>query len=143
MSVEQFIDGPVAGKRKAKRARVLLAARLLTPDGELDARLRDLSRRGALIECRTPPQAGTEVVFMRGATSIPARVAWSGQDRLGLEFAYMIDEQEVLVQLKRTSSDHNQPRFRRPRLLGEGMSEHDRQLARLWGASVGLSVPGE
>jgi hypothetical protein len=141
MSVEQFIDGPVAGKRSAKRARVLLAAKLETAGGEIDARLRDLSRKGALVECRAVPPVGTEVVFNRGSTSIPARVAWAGSDRVGLEFAYPIDEHEVLVQLKRTSSDQSQPRFRRPRLFGESMSEQEKRLARLWGVSVGIALP--
>lgn len=143
MGVEHFVDGPVAGKRKAKRARVLLAAKLQTTAGEIDARLRDLSRRGALVECQTVPPVGTEVVFNRGSTSIPARVAWTGADRVGLEFAYMIDEHEVLVQLKRTSNDQSQPRFRRPRLFGEAMSDQEKHLARLWGVSVGIAIPGE
>lgn len=143
MGVEQFVDGQVAGKRKAKRARVLLAAKLQTASGEIDARLRDLSRKGALVECQTVPPVGTELIFNRGSTSIPARVAWTGSDRVGLEFAYMIDEHEVLVQLKRTTSDQNQTRFRRPRLFGEAMSHQEKQLARLWGASVGISIPGE
>ena len=143
MGVEQFVDGPVAGKRQAKRARVLLAAKLQTANGEIDARLRDLSRKGALVECRNVPPVGTELVFNRGSTSIPARVAWTGSDRVGLEFAYMIDEHEVLVQLKRTTSDQNQPRFRRPRLFGEQMTNHEKQIARLWGASVGIAIPGE
>ena len=143
MGVEHFVDGPVAGKRKAKRARVLLAARLQTHSGEIDARLRDLSRKGALVECQAVPPVGSEVVFSRGNTSIPARVAWAGSDRVGLEFAYMIDEHEVLIQLKRTSGDQNQPRFRRPRLFGEEMSEQEKKLARLWGASVGIPLPGE
>ncbi|HET9640823.1 MAG TPA: PilZ domain-containing protein [Allosphingosinicella sp.] len=144
MGVEQFVDGPVAGKRQAKRARVLLAAKLqMANGGEIAARLRDLSRKGALVECQTVPPVGTELVFNRGSTSIPARVAWTGSDRVGLEFAYMIDEHEVLVQLKRTSGDQNQPRFRRPRLFGESMSHQEKQLARLWGASVGIAIPGE
>jgi hypothetical protein len=143
MGAEQFVDGQVAGKRKARRARVLLAAKLQTASGEIAARLRDLSRKGALVECQTVPPVGTELIFNRGSTSIPARVAWTGDDRVGLEFAYMIDEHEVLVQLKRTSSDQNQTRFRRPRLFGESMSLQEKQLARLWGASVGISVPGE
>ncbi|MEA3063663.1 MAG: hypothetical protein QOJ27_91 [Sphingomonadales bacterium] len=143
MGVEHFVDGPVAGKRKAKRARVLLAAKLQTAGGEIEARLRDLSRKGALVECQTVPPVGTEVVFNRGNTSIPARIAWTGRDRVGLEFAYMIDEHEVLVQLKRTSNDQNQPRFRRPRLFGEEMSHQEKQMARLWGASVGIAIPGE
>jgi hypothetical protein len=122
---------------------VLLAARLSTTVGEIDCRLRDLSRKGALVECRTIPPVGSEVVFNRGATSVPARVAWAGSDRVGLEFAYMIDENEVLVQLKRTSCDQNQPRFRRPRLFGEDMSDKDKKLARLWGLSVGIDVPAK
>ena len=143
MGVESFVDAPMAGKRKAKRARVLLAAKLRTAAGEIDCRLRDLSRKGALVECAIVPPAGSEVVFHRGSTSVPARVAWAGSDRVGLEFAYMIDEHEVLVQLKRTSSDQNQPRFRRPRLFGEQMSHQEKQIARLWGASVGIAIPGE
>jgi hypothetical protein len=141
MGVQSFVDAPAAGKRSAKRARVLLAARLGTPSGEIDCRLRDLSQKGALVECRQVPPVGSEVVFNRGATSVPARVAWVGSDRAGLEFAYMIDENEVLVQLKRTTSDQNQPRFRRPRLFGEDMSDHDKQIARLWAKSVGIDVP--
>ena len=140
MGVESFVDGPVAGKRKAKRARVLLAAKLQTATGEIEARLRDLSRKGALVECQQLPQVGSEVVFTRGSISVPARVAWAGEGRIGLEFAYMIDESDVLVQLKRTTTDQNQPRFRRPG-LGEDMTERDRKLARLWGASVGIAIP--
>ena len=67
MGVEHFVDGPVAGKRQAKRARVLLAAKLQTPAGEIPARLRDLSRKGALVECQTVPPVGTEVMFNRGS----------------------------------------------------------------------------
>jgi hypothetical protein len=74
---------------------------------------------------------------------VPARVAWVGANRVGLEFAYMIDENEVLVQLKRTSGDGGQPRFRRPRLFGEDMTVQERKLAQLWGATVGIAVPGE
>ena len=141
MGAESFVDGPVAGKRKSKRARVLLAARLQTASGEVEARLRDLSRKGALVECAAVPPVGSEVVFIRGSISVPARVAWAGEGRIGLEFAYMIDENDVLVQLKRTTSDQAQPRFRRPG-LGEDMTERDRKLARLWGASVGIAIPG-
>ncbi len=143
MGAESFLDVPVAGKRSAKRNRVLLAARLKTAAGEVEARLRDLSQKGALVECHTVPPVGSEVMFSRGSICVPARVAWAGANRVGLEFAYMIDESEVLVQLRRTTSDQNQPRFRRPRLFGEDMTEQDKKLARMWGLSVGIAVPGE
>lgn len=142
MGVQSFVDGPVAGKRRAKRARVLLAARLRIGGAEVDARLRDLSQKGALVECAAAPQVGGEVVFSRGSISVPARVAWASQGKVGLEFAYMIDESEVLVQLKRTATDQNQPRFRRPR-LGEDMSAQEKKLAQLWGVSVGIALPRE
>ena len=145
MGVENFIDAPVSGKRKAKRARVLLAVKIRSASGEVDGRLRDLSRKGALVERNDVPPVGSEVLFTRGATSVPARVAWTGGNRIGLEFAYMIDEHEVLVQLggRPSSSDVGQPRFRRPRLFGEDMSEHDKKIARAWGLSVGIALPGE
>ncbi len=143
MGAHSFVDVPVAGKRSARRARVLLAAKLRTGSGyEIDVRLRDLSQKGALVEGKSLPPQGSETVFSRGSITVPARVAWTGEGRAGLEFAYPIDESEVLVQLKRTNVDSNQPRFRRPR-LGEDMSAQEKKLAQLWGVSVGIAVPGE
>jgi hypothetical protein len=141
MGVEGFIDGQETGQRRAKRARVLLAARLDTPRGYIEARLRDLSQRGALVECREVPPVGSEVMFTRNTISVPARVAWTAANRVGLEFAYPIDENDVLVQLRRTTVDHNTPRFRRPRLIGEDMSPQERQVVRKWGATVGIKPP--
>jgi hypothetical protein len=140
MGVEIYVDLPAAGKRRTKRNRVLLAAKMRVGGAEIDVRLRDLSQKGALVECQSVPPAGTEVVFHRGSLMVPARVAWTAANRAGLEFAYMIDEGDVLVQLRRTTTDQNQPRFRRPR-LGEDMSEQEKKLARLWGVSVGIAVP--
>jgi PilZ domain len=140
MGVDNFANNSVDGKRAAKRARVLLAARLETPFGEVDARLRDLSRKGALVECAKVPPVGCEVVFKRGSTIVPARVAWTGADRVGLEFLFMIDEAEVLVQLRKNNGSQNQERFRRPG-LSQGLSEDERKLAKTWGVTVGLNLP--
>lgn len=142
MGADNFVNTDIGGKRAARRARVLLAAKLKTPFGEVDCRLRDLSRKGALVECGKQPPVGSEVVFMRGSTIVPARVAWTAAGKVGLEFVYMIDEQEVLVQLKKTSSSQGYERFRRPG-LGEGMSDQERKLAEAWGVTVGLTVPGK
>jgi hypothetical protein len=122
MGADNFVNTDIGGKRNAKRARVLLAARLQTPFGEVDARLRDLSRKGALVECTTQPPVGSEVVFMRGSTVVPARVAWAGGGRVGLEFVYPIDEQEVLVQLRKGPNTGGGQRFRRPG-LNEDLSD--------------------
>ena len=140
MGVDTFGAGSVNGNRRMKRARVLLAAKLQTPFGEIDARLRDLSRRGALLECSPLPPVGSEVVFTRGPITVPARVAWAGSGRVGLEFKYMIDESVVLVQLKRVGGLQNQQRFRRPGIK-ENASEKERALAAAWGVQVGITVP--
>lgn len=142
MGAEDIGGVASARQRSAKRNRVLLSAKLRTTGGDVDARLRDLSQRGALVECRAPLQVGDEVVFARGATIVPARIAWTGGGRLGLEFLRMIDESEVLVQLGRASSNVPQQRFRRP-ALHEDLSEQERRLARLWGVSVGINVSGD
>jgi hypothetical protein len=141
MGVENFIKSETAtGQRRSKRARVLLAGRLQTPFGEYDARLRDISQKGALVECVSVPQAGCEVVFSRGTTVVPARVAWTGGGRIGLEFHYPIDENEVLVQLKKAPSNAQSQRFRRPG-LNEGLQEDDLKRARAWGVTVGIALP--
>jgi len=138
MGVENFANA-AAGKRSAKRALVLLAAKLETDSGEIEARLRDLSRKGALVECPQVPRAGSEVVFVRGATRVPARVAWAGVDRVGLEFHHMIDEHEVLVQLgKRPPPPKAAASLRRPAL---GLSDDERKVAQAWSATVGLNLP--
>lgn len=139
MGVDNFDHSDVTGQRRAKRARVLLAAKLQTEAGEIDCRLRDLSRKGALVECAPTPPTGTELTFQRGKISVPARVAWSQPGRIGLEFAYAIDDAEVLVQLGRGSSKPVE-RFRRPGIR-EGASEHERKLAAAWGVTVGINLP--
>jgi hypothetical protein len=141
MGVENFQNQSTAKNRQAKRARVLLAAKLQTPYGELDARLRDLSRKGALVECSPTPPTGSEVLFIRGTITVPARVAWAGVGKVGLEFLYMIDEQDVLVQLKRIDNGPKE-RFRRPGIKEE-VSERDRKLASTWGVQVGINLPEE
>ncbi|MEA3013122.1 MAG: hypothetical protein QOD42_1667 [Sphingomonadales bacterium] len=138
MGVENFANAS-AGKRSAKRARVLLAAKLETDSGEIDARLRDLSQKGALVECLQVPSAGSEVVFVRGATRVPARVAWAGPDRVGLEFHHMIDEHEVFVQLGKKPPPKAES-FRRPG-IGARLSPDERKMAKAWGVTVGLNIP--
>jgi hypothetical protein len=141
MGVEQSFNSEVAGKRRTKRARVLLSAKLETPYGEIDCRLRDLSRKGALIESSPTPPSGVDVLFVRGTIKVPARVAWAQKGRVGLEFHYPIDEAEVLVQMKPGPAKPEQ-RFRRPGIR-EGISEQERKLAAAWGIQVGINVPDE
>lgn len=138
MGVENFQNKAAERNRSAKRARVLLAAKLQTKFGEIEARLRDLSRQGALVECLEVPAVGTEVVFVRGKISVPARVAWAGNDRVGLEFLYAIDEHEVLVQLGRGKPE---PQSYRPPTTPMRWTASERKVAEAWGVAVGLNIP--
>lgn len=142
MGVEDLTD-MASGKRTARRARVLLAAKLQTPCGEIEAKLKDLSQKGALVECDTPLEVGSELIFSRGDTNVASRVAWSGGKKLGLEFLEPIDESEVLVQLNRTNTNSAPQRFRRPALRGESLTRTERQLAKVWGVAVGISISSD
>ena len=139
MGAENFRTSSAGSKRSAKRALVLLAAKLKTPFGEIDARLRDLSRKGALVECAQVPPVGSEVVFTRGTTVVPARVAWAGAGRVGLEFHHIIDEQEVLVHITRRPAP--KPESYRRSGLNAGLSVDQRKAALAWGVAVGLNLP--
>jgi len=144
MGAENFVNASAGSKRTAKRARVLLSAKLKTPGGEVDARLRDLSRKGALVECTQAPAKGSEVLFVRGSTVVAARVAWAAGNRVGLEFDHMIDEQELLVHIGKPSAQQKhqaqaQSYYRRPS-LGR-MSVEDRRVAQAWSVAVGLNIP--
>lgn len=141
------------GSRSAKRARVLLAAKLETASGPVDARLRDLSCKGALLECSRPPAIGEEVVFSRGKTVIPSRIAWTSGNRIGLEFKEQIEESEVLVHVNRAPQEpqnHVQAMerqmanadYRRPS-FSERRTDYDRKLARVIGASLGVRLIDE
>jgi PilZ domain len=141
MGVETFANNAAAaGQRSAKRSRVLLAAKLETSSGEIDARLRDLSRIGALVECASlTPATGSEVVFIRGKIRLEARVAWSAGNRIGLEFHQAVDAHELLVQLGKSAQVQPQT-YRRP-AMSASMNAQERKLAKAWSVAVGLNLP--
>ena len=78
---------------------------------------------------------------MRGTTCVPARVAWAGGDRVGLEFDHMIDEHEVLVQLGSRQRPPRQPQSYPPARPRRGMAADERKIAQAWGVAVGLNIP--
>lgn len=140
MGVEP-IENEATGQRAEKRARVLLAARLHTPLGVADACLRDLSCKGALIECYALPEVGAGVVFERGAVRIPATVAWIADGRIGLKFEHAIHESELLIHISRPASRRSAPlNFSRPGIT-RGMSARNRRAAEAWSVAVGLTLP--
>jgi hypothetical protein len=142
MGSENFEHAPGSGQRASRRARVLLAAKIKTPTGDIDARLRDLSTKGALVECNIIPPVGSEVMFSRGSILVPARIAWTGGNRIGLEFAYAIDESEVLVHLgPKEKSGDSREWLKPPRPITPGLTGDDKDRATAWTRAVGIKVP--
>lgn len=96
--------GDGMGRRRAPRLRVLLAAALDTEAGERAARIRNLSRTGALIEAEAALAVGERVTLRRGKTVAPADVVWAAGGRYGLHFVEPIAESEVLIHIGKASS---------------------------------------
>lgn len=139
MGVENFVNSTVgSGNRTAKRARVLLTAKIVTPSGEIAARVRDLSRKGTLVDCREDLEVGTAVTFRRGTLVVPARVAWTGSGRVGLEFLSNIEEEELFVRLKPPGV--LDAKTSRRAEFNQKLTEQDLKRAELWGATVGLKI---
>ena len=85
----------VKDRRRHGRAAVLLRARLRTGDGEVRGFVRNLSQTGAMMDVHhaLTPDAG--VTLSCADRQIKARVAWTEQRRLGLEFSIPLDEAAV------------------------------------------------
>ncbi len=73
-------------KRQPKRSRVFLAAQLDSGSGPMQARVRDISRSGALLEADSLPDEGARVRLTCGGAHLDARVAWAQDGCFGLEF---------------------------------------------------------
>lgn len=139
MGVEGF-ETSAAGKRTSRRARVLLSAKLHTPQGEYEARLRDISRSGALIESPALVKPGASVIFERGSSRLRANVAWSDGYRIGLSFEHPIDEGELLVHVNRTKPAPPLANYS-PSGISRGMTGKELRLAQAWSIAVGLNLP--
>ena len=140
MGVEPF-ETVEAGQRASKRARVLLTAKLHTPAGTSEARLRDLSRHGALIESPAIVRPGMKVTFERGASRVAATVAWATGIRIGLEFEHPIDESELLIHIGRTRPIAPPAAGYSRSGMMRSMTAQDRRMAQAWSVAVGLNLP--
>lgn len=139
MGVEPF-ETSETGQRSAKRARVLLAAKLHTSAGSYEARLRDISRSGALIESPAIVRAGLAVTFERGSSRVPATVAWASGIRIGLAFDHPIDESELLIHIGKAKPAAAAVSYGRSG-IANGMSARERRMAQAWSVAVGLNLP--
>jgi hypothetical protein len=80
------MNAPTVPKRDDKRSRVFLSAQVDAGLGPVAARIRDISRTGALLESEFAPKGGETVEMTCGTTVLRARVAWADRGWFGVEF---------------------------------------------------------
>jgi hypothetical protein len=82
-------------RRVYERTAVFIRASLETPNGELRAFLRNISRSGALLDGENNLATNTPVTLRCGDFVMPARVAWARPKRIGLAFSEVITDEQV------------------------------------------------
>ena len=83
-------------KREPKRSRVFLSAEVDAGKGPVTARIRDISRTGALMESDFAPKGGETVRMTCGSTVAEGRVAWSDRGWFGLEFDSPLTAEDLI-----------------------------------------------
>jgi hypothetical protein len=78
-------------KSREQRQIVFLQARLRGDDGWSDVTICNLSSRGLMVKCASPPHKGDFVEIHRGACCIVGHVRWSSGSRFGLRSQDDID----------------------------------------------------
>jgi hypothetical protein len=97
VSASEDSPSPEAGlglsgeSRESSRKSLFAAATICFAQARASVRIRNISRRGALIECPNPPDAGTELRLMRGSLSALGRIRWTEGNKAGLAFEGQID----------------------------------------------------
>jgi hypothetical protein len=81
-----------------RRHSVLLHASVATERASVgDARVRNISRGGLMVECRLRGEPGDRVeVSLRGLGELAGRVAWVGDERIGVMFDEPVEPEIVL-----------------------------------------------
>lgn len=73
--------------RSSSRTHLFVGAVLKTPSGDCTARIRNISRTGALVEAAILPDTGTSVRLVRGSLSAEGKTVWRSGSRCGIEFS--------------------------------------------------------
>jgi hypothetical protein len=128
--------------RRSRRAPVLLAATLEVDGLRMQAKLRNLSEEGALIESDSLPEEGASVLFERGELRVKGRVVWVESRYAGVAFNRPIKADQVLRNIPQPRSKM-QPDFRRPGLACRPLTDHERTMLERWMTASPMSKLGE
>lgn len=90
MAGEEALSGG-AEARADPRINLFLSATVEVDGRSLSVRIRNLSRRGAMIECPGLPQSGSAIVIERTGLKIGGLLRWASGPRAGVQFDRVID----------------------------------------------------
>jgi hypothetical protein len=110
--------------RRDKRSRVFLTAVLRSADGEVEVKLSNLSTIGACAHYPIILAPATEVQLSRGDLLIPARIAWSADGRIGIEFREPIDVEAFRTQGHASDRFQAAPLHKPAERLSRRMEQH-------------------
>lgn len=79
-------DGNEAQQRADVRSNMFVMAVLYCAGGSAPARVRNMSRGGALIESAVIPPVATEVRLSRGSLGVSGHIVWRSENRAGVQF---------------------------------------------------------
>ena len=88
-------------KRAAPRSRVLMCATLMTPEGAVSVRIRDISAAGAQIWAESEVPSECDAILKRGSFFAAARVVRSGERTAGLQFYRLLSDHEFASAFQR------------------------------------------
>jgi hypothetical protein len=87
--------------REFPRSRVLMTATLMTPEGAVSVRIRDISVAGAQIWAESPVPTDCDAILKRGSFFAAARVVRDGERTAGLQFYRRLSDQEFASAFQR------------------------------------------
>lgn len=126
---------PSAFPRRHVRVRVLLSAKLITTTDEAHVKIRDLSLSGAMLQGRSLPVVGSDLILSRGGFEVFATVIWSRGDTCGVEFDSPLASLEELLQaggLSTTFDDLQSHPQHQPLQAAARLTFQEMEAAREW-----------
>lgn len=138
MASRAMLDLVDARQDREPRFRTMLLAKLVTTSGEHPVRIRELGPTGALLEGETLPKVGSDAILLRGALEAFAHVAGTRGGQCELLFDEPMNQAEMLLCMHSPALEAvPAPRFRRPSLKAERLSEDEQKLVEAWGRPTG------
>lgn len=127
-------EGKAVTNRAATRSHVLMTCDIEVGNVCRTVKLRNLSAHGAMVEDDQLPLVGTQVLFKKGEIRATGTVVWARIKRAGIKFDTLVSADEVKRHVPSIRSKP-QPKFGRPGLRSQPLSEAERRMAEhyVWG----------